>query len=79
MAEPMTTKQGEATARVEAIVDSKRESLALAAPEAQELHWTDLKQLLAEVVDDIYDELWDAALRGGLLHGTEDEDEDPYK
>jgi hypothetical protein len=25
------------------------------------------------------DEVYDAALRGGILHGTEDEDEDPYK
>lgn len=26
-----------------------------------------------------HDRVWDAALRGGLLHGTEDEDQDPYK
>lgn len=25
------------------------------------------------------DSVLDAALRGGLLHGTEDEDQDPYK
>lgn len=35
---------------------------------------------LAELIEKYgEDAVLDAALRGGILHGTEDEDEDPYK
>jgi hypothetical protein len=35
-----------------------------------------LKELIEKYGED---EVLDAALRGGILHGTEDEDQDPYK
>lgn len=47
-------KLEEAKSRARAAISSKRESLAFAAPELQDMHWSDLNNRIKSLIDDIY-------------------------